>query len=111
MFSEPTVFIIGAGTGIELGMPDGRALSTEIASKLSIKHKDGNHDPATGNLQIANALRELAKARGEEYNDWRRAAVKVASGLLESPSIDAFLDAHQNDERMKVCGKLAIAQT
>jgi hypothetical protein len=36
MFAVPTVFIIGAGAGKEIGMPVGSELSLEIARKLDI---------------------------------------------------------------------------
>ena len=111
MFSIPTVFIIGAGAGKEVGMPVGSELSAEIAKKLDIKHKDGGRELMSGDYEISVALRRITKAKGENYNDWRAAGTMVAAGIRYTRSIDAYLNSHKDNEKIKVCGKLAIAQT
>ena len=56
MAPEADAVIIGAGAGIELGMPDGKVLTTENRGKLA--HPGG--DP-----QIDEMLRQLAAMKGE----------------------------------------------
>ena len=41
MIKRPTVFVIGAGAGVDLGMPVGEKLSAIIAQKLDIRFADG----------------------------------------------------------------------
>jgi hypothetical protein len=110
MFSVPTVFIIGAGAGTEIDMPVGSVLSAEIAKKLNIKHKNHGQELQSGEPQLMEMLRQIARSKDELYEDWRRAGVDVAQGIAYTRSIDAYLNAHRDDEKIKVCGKLAIAQ-
>ena len=105
----PTVFVIGAGAGKELDMPVGSALSAEIATKLNINYKTFGAELGSGDPQLADALRRIAVAKKEDYNEWRRAGVAVSEGVAYTRSIDAYLNAHRDDEKIKVCGKLAIA--
>jgi len=109
MFSVPTVFVIGAGAGKDVGMPVGSELSVEIANKLNIKHKDFGPELVSGDYEISAALRRIAKAKGENYNDWRSAGCMVATGINYTRSVDSYLNAHKDNEKVKVCGKLAIA--
>jgi hypothetical protein len=111
MFSVPTVFIIGAGAGKEVGMPIGSELSVEIARKLDIKHKDFGPELTSGDSEISAALRRIANAKGDNYNEWRTAGTMVAAGIGYTRSIDAYLNAHKDNEKIKVCGKLAIAHS
>ena len=81
MFSVPTVFVIGAGAGKDIGMPVGSELSIEIAAKLKITHKDYSPALQSGDLRISQALGRIAKERGENYNEWRVAGGSVAAGI------------------------------
>jgi hypothetical protein len=110
MFSVPTVFIIGAGAGKEIDMPVGSELSAEIAKRLHIKHKE-SLEIDSGDAKLAASLNWIAKSKNENYNDCRTAGLAVAQGIGYTRSIDAYLNAHRDDEKIKVCGKLAIAQT
>jgi hypothetical protein len=49
--------------------------------------------------------KDLARA-----NDYRAAGCAIKSGILLANSIDAFLDNHRNDPRIKLCGKLGIVR-
>jgi hypothetical protein len=110
MFSVPTVFVIGAGAGKEIDMPVGSELSAEIAKRLHIKHKESG-EVDSGDAKLAMALNWIAKSKNENYNDWRTAGLADAQGIGYTRSIDAYLNAHRDDEKIKVCGKLAITQT
>lgn len=111
MFSVPTVFVIGAGAGKEIGMPVGSELSVEIARKLNIRHRLGGRELASGDYETAAALRRIAKAKGADYNEWRAAGCMVAEGIGYTRSIDAYLNAHKDNEKIKSCGKIAITQS
>lgn len=110
MFSVPTVIVIGAGAGKELNMPAGSDLSSEIAEKLYIMHRRYGPELDSGDYQLSALLQQIARKRKENYEDWRTAAIAVSRGISYTRSIDAYLNAHRDDEKIKVCGKLAITQ-
>jgi len=109
MFKVPTVFVIGAGAGFDVGMPLGDKLSQIIGEKLRITF-EGNQQ-TSGDSLIMEATRQHAKANGQNANVYRRAAFGVAGGIAYSRSIDSYLHAHKDDKPLQVCGKLAIART
>src|SRR5271169_663424 len=104
-----TVVVIGAGAGLDIGMPLGDKLSTLIASKLNIKFGEGRQ--VSGDEEIMQALRAVASIEKEDPNVYRVAGCNVASGIVFTRSIDSYLNAHSGNEKVKVCAKLAIAQT
>jgi hypothetical protein len=110
MLKVPTVFVIGAGAGVDVGMPLGDQLSHIIGEKLRIKFEEGNRQ-TSGNKLIMEALRRHASANQQDANLYHRAAFGVAGGIAYSRSIDSYLHAHKDNKPLQVCGKLAIAQT
>lgn len=111
MIRKKTVFVIGAGAGFDIGMPLGDTLSTLIASKLNIKFGQGGTKQESGDHEIMQALRVIASTKKEDPNAYRSAGCNVASGIVFTKSIDSYLNAHSGNEKVKVCAKLAIAQT
>jgi hypothetical protein len=109
MIRTKTVFVIGAGAGFDIGMPLGDTLSTLIASKLNIRASGGKVE--SGDHEIMEALKVIASVQKEDWNLFRAAGCNVASGIVFTKSIDSYLNAHSGNERVKVCAKLAIAQT
>src|SRR6516225_8667191 len=90
-------------------MPLGDKLSQIIGEKLRITF-EGNQQ-TSGDSLIMEAMRQHAKANGQNANVYRRAAFGVAGGIAYSRSIDSYLHAHKDDKPLQVCGKLAIART
>jgi len=111
MFDKRTVFIIGAGAGVEINMPVGSELSQTIADKTYIRHKDFGSALITGDYAVSNALKRIAKARGLDYNAVRTEACAIRDGIFETRSIDAYLNTHKDNEAVKIAGKLAIVQS
>lgn len=109
MFDQKTLFIIGAGAGVEIEMPMGNKLSTSIATKTNIKYNMNQLE--SGDYQIANALKRFAAAQGANFNAWRAQACGIAEGIHHSRSIDAYLSTHKDNEAVKVAAKLAIVQS
>jgi hypothetical protein len=85
MLRQPTVIVVGAGAGVDIDMPVGSVLSGTIASKLNIRFDAGQR--VSGDDIIADALRRVAKERGDNFNEWRAAACAVASGRLSKKSL------------------------
>lgn len=111
MFSTPTVLVIGAGAGFDVGMPVGEQLSSEIADKLNIRFDEWGNQLKSGDPVVTKALRRIAKVANEDFDEWRRAACSVSSGIGYTRSIDAYIHTHKSNQKIKDCAKLAIAQT
>jgi hypothetical protein len=110
MFDQKTLFIVGAGAGVEIEMPVGEKLSYMIAEKTQIKHQDDSEELRSGDAQIARVIRQLTSDRGLEYDTWRTEACAISEGIQHSRSIDAYLNTHKDSEAIQIAGKLAIAQ-
>jgi hypothetical protein len=110
MIRNKTVFVIGAGAGIDVDMPLGSKLSEVIAEKLNIIFSDYNTQES-GDRDIVEALRRRATAEDRNVNEYRQAGVNVSKGIGYTRSIDSYLNAHTGDELVKVCAKLAIVHT
>ncbi|MFZ3320743.1 MAG: SIR2 family protein [Usitatibacter sp.] len=103
-----TVFVVGAGASYEAGLPVGDKLKKTIATKLDLKFEHFSKLVGAGDPRIYEVLR--AK-HGNEINEYLQACWAIRDGVTLSPSIDDFIDTHQGDPRIAVCGKLAIARS
>jgi len=105
-----TVFVIGAGANVEIGMPDGNRLKESIAERLNMKHA-----PENGDEIIYSALKESVKESNGTVNEYiEKALMDVASNILIAMplaiSIDSYIEAHKDDRRITLCGKLGITR-
>jgi hypothetical protein len=110
MFPVPTLFILGAGAGRDIGMPVGSELSGMIVDKLDIRCEDGLTQ-THGDPVISRALNQIASSRRENVDQWLAAGRTVAKGIEYTRSIDAYINAHKDNEKIKDCAKLAIVQS
>ncbi|MBB5685174.1 hypothetical protein [Sphingobium boeckii] len=114
MFNSKTLFIIGAGASCEANLPSGEGLKSKIASLLNIKF-DNTKGQYSGDIQITQALRDYAKlpdGRSGDINPYLYKAWRIADVLPAAAiSIDNFLNAHQGDVEMELCGKLGIVKS
>lgn len=112
MLPVPTVFVLGAGAGVDIDMPVGSTLSDKIAEKLSIVFDEWGSKQTHGDRAIAEVLREYAGSLNlPSWNDWRLAGCGVASGINYTRSIDAYINMHKDNEKIKLCAKLAIVRS
>jgi hypothetical protein len=109
MLKAPTVFVLGAGAGFDVGMPLGDTLSDQIAAKLDIRF-DANH-LVSGQPDIVESLRRYARERGEPLTEYRQSAVQIKKGVHYSRSIDSFINSRRDDKKLAVCAKLGIIHT
>lgn len=113
MFEPRTLFIVGAGASSEASLPTGNQLKASIAKKIDIKFERGI-DQITGDHQITEALRQHVRItdgdRGD-INPYLEAGWQIRDAMPQAISIDNFLDSHQGNERIELCGKLAIVQS
>jgi hypothetical protein len=113
MLEAPTVFVIGAGAGFDIGMPLGGTLSSEIAGKLDIWYADG-FSRTSGNAEIDDALKRFAKLHHDQpnaANEYRAAGRTIKAGVQFSRSIDSYVNSHSHDQKIAVCAKLGILHT
>lgn len=110
MHRRKILFVIGAGASLEVGLPDGDTLKNKIRGLVDIKF-DFNSQKS-GDYQIMDALRRFVKGAEEkmDVNDYLRAGWKINAALPQALSIDNFIDAHRNDDKIKLCSKLGIAK-
>lgn len=112
--SKSLLLVLGAGASFEVGLPLGSGLKQKIADALSFKLDSfGARDQASGDGRIWSALTALANfpASGvDEINAFLRCARHVCDAMPLAISIDNFIDSHKDDQRIAVCGKLAIAR-
>ena len=120
MPSKENVFVIGAGASKEANLPTGDILKIKIAELLDIRGNP-NRD-LTGDPVIIDALKDFSmsgktsdfdkgyKTGVPEIAPYIEAAKEICDGLPYSISIDDLLYKHGNNEKLLLCGKLAIAR-
>jgi len=93
-----TVFIIGAGANVEIGMPSGDDLRKEIAEILNFS------EFRKGNIDFFDAMSKAIHEEDKMYD----IASTIKKALPYSISIDNFLDVHRSEPNIILAGKLAI---
>lgn len=106
MFRRKTLFIVGAGASCEAGLPSGHTLKGVVANMLNIS---GIRD---GDRRVRDAINmSAATLDGPHVREHLAAATyAIRNAMPLAISIDNFLDAHQGDEAIELCGKIAIAK-
>src|SRR5262245_15619130 len=100
MFKVPTVFVIGAGAGFDVGMPLGDRLSEIIGEKLRITFERSQQ--TSGDSLVMEAMRQHAKNNKQDAKVYLHAAFGVADGIAYSRSIDRYLHAHKDNKPLQV---------
>ena len=109
--SRKTVFVIGAGASSEVNLPTGRQLKEKIAQLLDIRF---DIHQISGDRTIMDALREFTKNANhqtDELNSYLYEAWHIGDALQLALSIDNFIDQHRDNEKIALCGKLAIVKS
>lgn len=110
--SEPsTVFVVGAGASSEANLPIGSALTDHIAKCLNFRFERSELKSGDGHAldAIRVALKEPDFA-GKSLNDFVNASRRIALAMPQAISIDNFLDVHNEDRVVEICGKIAIVR-
>ena len=106
------MIVVGAGASQEVKLPTSKELKQRIASILDIKF-DGVTQ-ISGDHDVCHAL--LEKVRNENSNEisinpYLDPAWRIRDAMPQAISIDNFIDAHQGDKKLELCGKLAIVRS
>lgn len=111
MKNKKLTLIVGAGASKEFGLPVGSELKQRIASLLDIRF-DYNQQKS-GDHQIRAALEAAVRQPDgrRDINPHLHAAWRIRDAMPQAISIDNFIDNHQGDEKIELCGKLAIVKS
>lgn len=105
MNPKKTVIVVGAGASQEAGLPTSTTLKSSIAQYLDIRYNPIQQ--ISGNRTIAESLR----FQFDDINPHLHACWKIRNALPQAMSIDHFIDSHQGNDRIELCGKLAIVKS
>lgn len=112
--SKNTVFIIGAGASSEANLPFGDELKIEISQLLDMRYDDFGTKLEHGDYLIVNALRNFIQrhdGKRGDINSYLFKAWHIRDALPLAISIDNFIDAHRDDDKIALCCKLAIVRS
>lgn len=106
-----TVFVIGAGASQEAKLPTGVELKKKIIKLLDIRFDTFNQK--SGDYLITEALKIHAKSDGGrgDINPYIHEAWHICDALPQAISIDNFIDSQRENEKIALCGKLAIVRS
>ncbi|OGW41085.1 MAG: hypothetical protein A2Y97_12290 [Nitrospirae bacterium RBG_13_39_12] len=113
MSNRKTLYIIGAGASSEAKLPTGYKLKEKIASLLNINFK-GPFSQSSGDIYITEALRIYLKkpeTTEKDINPYLHAARHIRDAMPQAMSIDNFIDTHNDNKKIELCGKLAIVRS
>lgn len=105
---------MGAGASNEAGLPTGYELKNLIAKLLDFHFEYGYSEPKRGDYLIVEALRRAIRSKdpnARDINPHIEAGRKIKDALPQAISIDNYIDSHQGDDRLELCGKLAIVRS
>jgi hypothetical protein len=105
MFSQPIVFVIGAGASAELGLPTGAAMKAAIAGALNF-----NKQPNAMLIGDRAFYDMISNRFGGEAAKYHAAATELAVRIGEFDSIDEALHWFSAKEEVVRLGKAAIVR-
>ena len=113
-----TVYILGAGASVEAspatnGFPDGKNLKRIIAASFAIRLTQSSSD--LSDRVMFDALVKLSTDEKGNFstskmNDLKDASQQIRNSMPLAPSIDNFVHAHNDNEKLVSCAKIAIVK-
>lgn len=104
-------FIVGAGASKEFGLPIGLELKKRIADLLDITIDDFNRLQSSDRAIIQALQLVASEKKNGDMNPYILAGWRIRDAMPQAISIDNFIDNHQGDGYIEICGKLAIARS
>jgi hypothetical protein len=104
MFSQPVVFVVGAGASAEYGLPAGVAFKTQIAEAIGFTDASGAEK---GDRQLYLLLSERFK---DELRKYDQAGSELARLIPQFKSIDEALHWFSSRPEVVEIGKIAIVR-
>ncbi len=112
--SGHTVFVIGAGASKEVNLHTGLEFKKKIAQLLDIRYGHFGDKQEHGDYLIASALFEHVRqpdGRRGDINPYLHGAWQIRDALPLAISIDHVINAHRDNDKIALCGKLAIVRS
>ena len=109
-----TVFVVGAGASKEAKLRTGLEFKGQIAQLLNMRYDRDGDILAYGDHIIASALKEHVRqpdGRRGDINPYLHVAWRIRDALPQAISIDHFIDAHRDNDKIALCGKLAVVRS
>ncbi|GGY81846.1 hypothetical protein GCM10011613_28180 [Cellvibrio zantedeschiae] len=106
-----TVYVIGAGASYEANLPTGDMLKGEIATLLNMKFN--HHEQTSGDYEIQQSLRLHTEEDRtfNSLNEYLRECRHISENMPLAISIDNFIDSQRENDKLALCGKLAITKS
>lgn len=101
-----TIYVVGAGASCEAGLPAGEGLKEHIAELLNMRFE--TYQQKSGDYEIIEALKQYAK---DEINEYAKECSHISANMPLAISIDNFIDTEKDNEKLVLCGKLAIVKS
>ena len=112
MTQRKLLLIVGAGASTEVNLPAGAQLKKDISDLLDIKFDFRTQ--ISGDPLISEALRiyvHQLDRQQRDINPFLHAGWRIRDAMPLAMSIDNFIDAHNGDKNIELCGKLAIVRS
>jgi hypothetical protein len=108
---KKTVYVVGAGASYEANLPTGNELKGQIADLLNMKF--GRATQISGDHQIEQALRHHTDEDSslKLLNSYIHECRHISENMPLAISIDNFIDSERGNEKLALCGKLAIVKS
>ncbi len=109
---QKTVYVIGAGASKEANLPTGHELKDSISDLLDMRFDHSGQ--LSGDHLIADALRVYIRELdlvNHDINPYLYGAWHIRDALPQAISIDNFIDTHRDNDKIAICGKLAIVRS
>lgn len=110
MSNKKLLFIVGAGASNEAHLPTGYELKQKIANLLNT----GGHRRLLEDSCIQSAILAYVnqpEIKEKDFNQYMRAARRIRDAMPQAISIDSYIDTHNDDKKIELCGKLAIVRS
>jgi hypothetical protein len=108
MFKRQTLFVLGAGSSFEAGLPVGQEIARTIGKKADIRFEGFNQPVSDGDFPL---FGQVTNSFQDHPNEFQQAAWLIRDGIAFAQSIDDFLDQHRTNAYVNTYGKAAIAKT
>lgn len=105
MFTDKSVFVIGAGASCEFEMPSGAQLAAAISANHDLTFASGSQPKGDGQLAVA-LEDEFSRAELPKILPVVR---NIAAGVYMAETIDAYIDRHRKTPLVPELGKFLIA--
>ncbi|VAW54456.1 hypothetical protein MNBD_GAMMA06-862 [hydrothermal vent metagenome] len=101
-----TIYVLGAGASYEIGLPVGNKLKDDISRILQMKFEFGSF--SNGNYELYQALRLHTDNNNDETNLYIKECRHISDNMPLAISIDNFIDSERGNDKLALCGKIAI---